>query len=164
MFVRAVVKYLLLMGTWLVWSGVPDWDGEHIPLTVVFGLFSCALVVFFSERMRAAEDLEGAGLAFWGRQLLYLPWLMKEIVLSNWDVAKVIVSPGLPIRPRLLRVLCTQQSDLAKVIYANSITLTPGTITLDIRGNTLLVHALTRGSAEGLLTGEMDQRVTRLEG
>ena len=151
------------MSTWLLWSGVPDWDGQHVPLTVVFGLFSCALVVFFSERMRAAEDLEGMGLGFWARQLTYVPWLMKEIVLSNWDVTKVILSPRLPIRPRLLRLRCTQRSDLAKVIYANSITLTPGTITLDLREDTLLVHALTKGSAEGLLTGDMDRRVTSLE-
>ena len=160
---RAVLKYLLLLFVWLIWSGVPDWDGAHVPLTVVFGLGSCALVVWFSERMQAAEDVQKTAFKFWLRQVLYIPWLVKEIVLSNLHVARVVLTPGLPIRPRLLRLQCTQQSDVAKVIYANSITLTPGTITLDIRGSSLLVHALTKDTADGLLTGEMDRRVTRLE-
>jgi multicomponent Na+:H+ antiporter subunit E len=161
--VRALFKFLVLMAVWLVWSGVPDWDPGHVPLTVVFGVFSSALVVFFSERMRHAEDTEGVPMSFWVRHISYLPWLVKEIVLSNLHVARVILSPSMPIRPRVLRVHCTQASDMAKVVYANSITLTPGTITLDLRGDSLLVHALTADTAEGLLSGEMDQRVTKME-
>ena len=90
--------------------------------------------------------------------------LLKEIVLSNIAVARVILDPRLPIHPRILRVEASQKTDVGRVTYANSITLTPGTVTLDVRDGKLLVHALTTGSAEGLLTGEMDRRVARLEG
>ena len=89
---------------------------------------------------------------------------MKEIVVSNLAVAKVIMSPSLPIHPRIVRVTGTQRTATGQVIYANSITLTPGTVTLDVRGDKFLVHALTSESAQGLLSGEMDERVTRLEG
>ena len=75
-----------------------------------------------------------------------------------------ILSPSLPIRPRILQVEASQETDIARVIYANSITLTPGTVTLDVRDGKLLVHALTTDSAEGLLSGEMDRKVSALEG
>ena len=66
--------------------------------------------------------------------------------------------------PRLIVVECTQRSDLGRVVFANSITLTPGTLTLDVRDGRVLVHALTAETAEGLQTGEMDRKVTALEG
>ena len=65
---------------------------------------------------------------------------------------------------RMIRVPATQKTEIGQVIYANSITLTPGTITLDVRNNEMLVHALTSDTAAGLQTGDMDRRVTRLEG
>jgi multicomponent Na+:H+ antiporter subunit E len=89
---------------------------------------------------------------------------MKEIVVSNLAVAKVILSPSLPIHPRIVRVAGKQKTPIGQVIYANSITLTPGTVTLDVRDDKFLVHALTSDSAAGLLSGEMDERVARLEG
>ena len=80
------------------------------------------------------------------------------------DVAKRILSPRLPISPRVIRVKAGQQSDLARVIYANSITLTPGTVSLSLEGDEIEVHALTREAAEELESGKMDRRVTRTEG
>ena len=80
------------------------------------------------------------------------------------DVALRILNPRLPIDPRLVRVRAGQGDDVGRVIYANSITLTPGTVTIDEQGDMLTVHALTTAAADGLLTGEMDRRVTRLEG
>ena len=154
---RVVLKFVVLMSTWLVWSGIFE------PLTMGFGVASCITVVFFSERMRATQDIEETPFTFWVKHVGYLPWLVKEIVVSNLHVAKIILSPDMPIRPRVLKVKCTQNSDMAKVVYANSITLTPGTVTLDLREDTLLVHALTQNTADGLLTGEMDARVTRME-
>ena len=96
-------------------------------------------------------------------QVVGMDVYLKEIVLSNLAVARVILDPKLPIHPRILRVPAGQRSDLGQVIYANSITLTPGTVTLDVRDGHMLVHALTTESAKGLLTGEMDRRVAQLE-
>jgi multicomponent Na+:H+ antiporter subunit E len=98
------------------------------------------------------------------RVLLYWPWLAKEIVKSAWGVSRIIVDPRLPISPRLVRAKTSQKTAVGVVTYANSITLTPGTISIDVRAGEILVHALTRASADGLLEGEMDRRVTRVEG
>jgi multicomponent Na+:H+ antiporter subunit E len=87
-----------------------------------------------------------------------------EIFKSTIDVVRIILDPKLPIRPQLIRVKASQRSEVGQVIYANSITLTPGTISLDVRNDRILVHALTDAAAEGLKTGEMDDYVARLEG
>ena len=98
------------------------------------------------------------------RWIGYGPWLLWEIAKANWDVARIILKPSLPIKPRLMRIRASQKTDLAKVIYANSITLTPGTITLDVRDDKFLVHALSDEAAADLDTGEMDRRVSAMEG
>ncbi|MDP6121145.1 MAG: Na+/H+ antiporter subunit E, partial [Rhodospirillales bacterium] len=86
-----------------------------------------------------------------------------EIVKANFDVALAIVRPAMPIEPRLLLIKAGQKDDLARVIYANSITLTPGTVTIATEGSAFTIHALTRGAAEGLESGDMDRRVTAME-
>ena len=95
--------------------------------------------------------------------LTYWPWLLKEIWLAAVDVTKRVLSPRMPISPTLIDLEATQQSDLGQVIYANSITLTPGTYTIRIHENRILVHALSREGAESLAGGGMDRRVTALE-
>ena len=82
---------------------------------------------------------------------------------ANLDVMRRIVSPELPISPTIVRLPCTQHTDLGRVMYANSITLTPGTVSIDLDDEYVTVHALTREGAEALATGEMDTRVTALE-
>ena len=89
---------------------------------------------------------------------------MVEIIKANLDVLKIILSPSLPATPTLVRVKASQKSDLGQVIYANSITLTPGTISVDVANGEILVHALTRSGAEELLEGKMDSRVTKMVG
>ena len=94
---------------------------------------------------------------------IYWCWLLVEIVKANFDVARRVLDPRLPIDPRLFETKMSQTSDLGRVIYANSITLTPGTISLDIGNDTILVHALTRQGQDGVETGEMDAKVAALE-
>ena len=96
--------------------------------------------------------------------LTYFPWLIVEIIKANLDVAIAIVRGDEAIAPSTIQVNASQRSDVGRVTYANSITLTPGTVTVYVDGNAFLVHALTRNSAEGLQTGDMDARVTKLEG
>ena len=109
-------------------------------------------------------DAEAHPIDIAGRLLLYVPWLLWAIVKANLDVARRILTFRLPISPRLIRVKASQKSDLGQVIYANSITLTPGTVSVDLQDGTILVHALTRECAEDLQEGEMDRRVAALEG
>jgi multicomponent Na+:H+ antiporter subunit E len=109
-------------------------------------------------------DHEGYPFQLSWRLVGYWPWLFKEIAKSAWDVSKIILNPRLPISPTLVRAPTSQKSTVGVVTYANSITLTPGTISVEVNKGEILVHALTRESADGLLEGEMDRRVTRFEG
>jgi multicomponent Na+:H+ antiporter subunit E len=148
----------VLFVVWLLLSG------HFTPFLLVLGLASCALVVLVTLRMDVA-DREGHPLHLtWRGALIYWPWLLVEIVKANIDVAKRIVSPSLPITPTLVRIRASQTSDLGQVIYANSITLTPGTISVDVANGEILVHALSREGADALLEGEMDRRVTWMVG
>lgn len=154
---RAIVLFAGLYGTWLLLSG------HYTATLMTYGALSCAAVVAIVMYLGIIDD-EAVPIQLGPGHVSYLPWLVKEIVLSNLSVARVILTPSLPIRPRILQVEASQKTDVARVIYANSITLTPGTVTLDARDGKLLVHALTSDSAEGLLSGEMDRRVASLEG
>ena len=109
-------------------------------------------------------DQEGHPLHLTWGALIYWPWLLVEIVKANIDVVRRVLSPSLPVSPTMLRVKASQKSDLGQVIYANSITLTPGTISVDVANGEILVHALSREGAEDLVGGEMDRRVVRMVG
>ena len=141
---------------WVLWS----W--HFTPLLLALGVASILFAYYLSRRMDLLEG--GPDPVMLPRLVAYLPWLFLEIVKSNLDVAARILSPRLPIAPRIIRVHAGQRGDVGRVIYANSITLTPGTVTVDTDGDILTIHALTAGAAEGVESGEMDRRVTRLEG
>lgn len=138
-------------------------SGYTIPLILAFGAGSVALVVFIAHRMDVV-DHEGHPIQVTWRWLTYLPWLGKEIVMANIDVVKAVLSPKGRVHTSVLRTKATQKTELGHVIYANSITLTPGTVTLAVEDGVMIVHALTRGAADGLKSGEMDRRCTAVEG
>lgn len=146
-----------LFATWLLLSG------HFTGLLIGLGVASCLVVLVIARRMDVI-DRESHPVHMTPRACGYWVWLVKEIVLANIDVAKRILAPGLPVKPHLIRVKATQHDELGKVIFANSITLTPGTVTVDIDGDEFVVHALSQEAADDLATGEMDRRVTALEG
>ena len=153
---RSLVLAVTLMVVWLLWSGHSE------PLLVGFGIFSCLLVVLLSRRMGIVDE-ETVPVQLGLRPFVrYAPWLVSQIVVANVDVARRILNPKMPIEPALIQVKVTQQGDLGRVIYANSITLTPGTVSVDLEGDTITVHALTTEAAESLGNGQMDGRVTHL--
>ncbi len=155
--IRTILLSTWLGFTWLLWSGHSE------PLLLALGAVSVVIATLLARRMDLIDE-ESEPYHLGLRPLLYAPWLLWEIAKANLHVARVILTPSLPIRPRLLRIRGRQETDLGLVIFANSITLTPGTVTLDVRDQTLLVHALTRDSAEGLLDGRINDRVAWLEG
>ena len=146
-----------LLVIWLLLSGHYD------ALLISFGVLSCALVTAIAVRMDLV-DREGHPIYLIARALRYWPWLVWEIVKANWDVARRVLSPGPNISPTLVHVSASQKTDLGQVIYANSITLTPGTVSVDVAGGTILVHALSREGAAALQEGDMDRRVTHMMG
>lgn len=143
---------------WLLLSG-------HFsePLLLALGAASVLLVVFIALR-KEVTDPEGHPIHMILRLLVYWPWLVKEIVVANVDVAKAILRSPMAIDPTVFTVRGTQKSELARVIYANSITLTPGTVTVDLEEDLLTIHALTKAGLEGVESGQMNRRVTALEG
>jgi len=145
------VLWLLLSGHW------------HNPLLLGLGVASVILTLVISYRM-GVIDREGHPIHLVFRGLLYWPWLIKEIVVANVDVAKAIVGMTDDLRPSMFTIKASQRTDLGKTIYANSITLTPGTVALSLDDDELTIHSLTPAAKEGLASGEMDRRVTALEG
>lgn len=138
-------------------------SGHYVPLLIGLGLASSFAVVLIARRMDVI-DHESQPLHVTWRALSYFPWLLIEIVKSAIDVSRAILSPRLALRRRLLEVPADQGHDLGRVIYANSITLTPGTVTIDTEGATLIVHCLTETAAAGLASGDMGRRVSAMVG
>jgi multicomponent Na+:H+ antiporter subunit E len=149
----AVVLFLF----WLALSG------HYTTFLVGAGAACAVLCVFIAARM-GVVDAEGHPVHLLRGALTYFPWLWWEIAKSAWAVSKLILNPRLPISPTMTRVAATQKTSVGVASYANSITLTPGTITTGVTGNILTVHALTRDGALDLEGGGMDARVTRFEG
>lgn len=148
--------FVTLFILWLILSGMPE------PLLISLGVVSCLLVVWIARR-KDLIDHEGLPLHLkWIRWARYWSWLLGQIVLANIDVTRRILDPRLPISPCVIKVPA-QMSDLSKVIYANSITLTPGTVSIQVGEQDITVHALTQAGAEELLQGEMGRRVVTLE-
>ena len=94
--------------------------------------------------------------------IFYTIWLLKEIFMSSIAVVRITCRKNLGIQPILEPIKSIQNTDIGLVTYANSITLTPGTVTLSIEGNNLLVHALDLQFMNDLQEGEMDRRVKQI--
>jgi multicomponent Na+:H+ antiporter subunit E len=155
--IRFFALFIALSVTWLLWSGIYD-----DPKILGLGMASCLGVVALTARMKGG-DFESAPPGLWLRLLIYSPWIIWEIAKANVDVTLCVLGVR-PISPRLIRVPTTQKTALGLTLYANSITLTPGTISLDVRDNHILVHALTADTAAGLADGNMDRKSTWVEG
>jgi multicomponent Na+:H+ antiporter subunit E len=153
---RGVVAFCALLAFWLLLSG------HTTAFLVAAGVGSALAVLYVGWKMEVV-DPEGMPVNLWRVVFAYWPWLFWEIVKSAWTVSKIILHPRLPISPTLVRFRPLQRTAIGLVTHANSITLTPGTVTIEAKDDEFLVHGLTRASAEGAVNSEMDRRVRRLE-
>jgi multicomponent Na+:H+ antiporter subunit E len=152
---RYLILSLSLFGFWLILSGIYE------PLILSFGVFSSLLVTYLAWRMdRVDRYTFSIGLTW--RILGYVVWLVGEIFRSNLNVTRIILNPKLPISTIMVPFAAKMKSDLCRVIYANSITLTPGTITTGVDGDILRIHALTWHDVDGREEDEMDHRICAL--
>ncbi len=154
---RPISLAITLFAFWLALSG------HFTPLLVGIGAISAILCAAATARMRIL-DAEGHPIEWIWAWVVYFPWLLREIAKAAWTVARIVLNPRLPISPTLRAVKASQRTDIGIATFANSITLTPGTITVAVKGNELTVHALIRQGAADLEGGEMDRRVRALEG
>jgi multicomponent Na+:H+ antiporter subunit E len=157
--IRILSLAAVLFVFWLLLSG------HFTPFLVISGAVSALFIAWLGSVLGYADE-EGIPIELVPRGFLYWPWLVKEAARSALEVAAIVVNPALPISPQLIRVKTSQKTAVGMTIYANSITLTPGTITVEVNRHDkeLLVHALTGAGADGLAEGEMDRRVTIMEG
>ncbi len=153
-----VVLVISLFAFWLLLSGF--WDNS---LLIFLGLVSSIFATWIETRCRKTSPLI-FDIKFAFRFPLYIIWLCGQIWKANIDTAKRIWFPTkYPISPSLKKLKVSQSTDMGKTVYANSITITPGTVSMDIEDNTITVHALALESIKDLEAGTMDKKVTQLE-
>ncbi len=144
-----ILKTIGLFGFWVLLSG--KLDAFHLSV----GFFGSVLIAWINTEPRHLDEppLPHARLA------LYWPWLFWEIVKSNINVTKIILDPKLPINPRLVEYRTNLGSNPAVVLLGNSITLTPGTVTIEVSPSELVVHALDDGSSSDLESKAMERKI-----
>jgi len=154
MIFKSTFLFIFYFVIWLLLSGHYD------PLLLSLGFVSCLVCLYVTWKANFIDN-EGVPLHMLVRLPLYIIWLFKEIIKANIDTAKIIIlnNPN----PQNFRVKASQQTEAGKVMYANSITLTPGTVTTELDGDFLEVHSLTSEMAEDVKSGEMDKMVSWLE-
>jgi multicomponent Na+:H+ antiporter subunit E len=157
MVLRISILLLALALTWLAWSGL------YKPLLISLGLLSVVLTFWLCWRMGLLQrsvfalDLVHRMLGFWAS-------LLVDIVRSNLVVARIILSPRLPISPTLVQLEPGLEGQVGLATLANSVTLTPSTVTIDAHHGVMLVHCLTVDSARETRDGELDQRLRKALG
>ena len=155
MIIKALLLFVFYFVIWLLLSGHYD------PLLLILGVLSCITCLYVTWKAKFIDE-EGLPLHLLIRLPIYTLWLFKEIIKANIDTAKIIIvnNPD----PQNFRVKSSQKTEAGKVTYANSITLTPGTVTTVIDGDILEVHALSSDMADDVKSGVMDKKVSWLEG
>ncbi len=148
--------FFILFAFWILLSG--RFDAFHLTL----GTICCGLVAHISHDLLFANVRIGDMRVVVKRFIAYIPWLIYQIILANIHVAYLALNPKMPIDPQIIRFKTKLESDISWVTLANSITLTPGTITVDIREGEYYVHALSKKVADDLNTGEMEDRVAHI--
>ena len=151
---KSITLFIVLFGFWLLMSGY------YTPLILSLGVISCLLCVYLTVKGKLLDN-ETLPIYFFPRLIQYTLWLIKEILKSNIQTAKVIIMKS--EEPELFSVKVSQKTNEGKVTYANSITLTPGTVTTQIKNDIFEVHALTKDFGDDVRSSEMDKMVTWLE-
>jgi len=148
---------LLFFPFWMPLSGF--FDVFHLSI----GVGCCALVAYISHDLLFVNVRVGDMRTIVKRFFAYIPWLIYQIYLASIHVLKIVLSPKMPINPHIIRFKTKLQTDISLVTFANSITLTPGTITVDIKDGEYYVHAIDEEVAYDLLYGgEMEDRVAHV--
>lgn len=153
----SVLIFVLMMGFWLLMATSVHW--QHI---LVGTIFSLILVLFWSHLVIAEQQTQ-----FTIKQVYllikYFIKLVLEVISANIAVAMIVLNPRLNISPGIIIMRCELKRTLLRVLFVNSITLTPGTITLDLEDNLLIVHAITEDMAEGVLDWDLNKRLLEME-
>ncbi len=154
----SIFIFILLMAFWLLISASTHW--QHI---LVGAIFSLILTVFWSNLNISAVNRTNFTILQAFLLIKYFVHLVIEIVIANISVAMIVLNPRLPISPGIVIMRCDLERSLLRVLYVNSITLTPGTITVELEDNLLIVHALTEDVAHGVEDWALNRRLMEME-
>jgi len=153
---RGLLLALGLFALWLLLSGV------YKPLWIALGAGSAIAITFLLARMDVL-DAEAVPIQMHFRTPRYWAWLQGEVVKTNLAVTKILLSRRMEIAPQIIRVTPAEKTDIGRVTFANSITLTPGTVTIDADGDAFIVHALDSAFAEPGGLADMNARARAIE-
>ena len=144
---------VILCVFWLLLSGHSE------PLLLGLGLGSVMLTIILMKRMNVI-DHESYPLHLSSQLPAFFVYIIREIVNANIDVIKrIMTSSGKSISPQLVELPLPQKTNLGRVIYANAITLTPGTVSVELTKDKVIVHALTKEAADELSSGKMAKAI-----
>lgn len=152
-----IATSIVLFVFWTVLSSATDI--QH----VILGLLCAVGVSYYSSDLIKGGSSKLPKIGIVPAYFKYLGRLLVEIVLANIHVARIVLSPSLPIKPSIVKFNTALKSETGKVSLANSITLTPGTLTLDIIGDTFYVHALTQDAADEVTHWHMEKKLKEVE-
>lgn len=155
-----IVSFIFLMAFWYIMSGF--FDLTH----TIMGVLSVGIVMAINYKFETYPFYEGETDVIKDLRFFYAPyyfgWLLIQIVISGIEVAKILLSPSLPIETSVIRFKVNYPNPYCKLILGNSITLTPGTLTVDIEGDQFTVHAISPVSFEGIASDKMPRKVLKL--
>lgn len=154
---RTIGLAIVFFALWLLMSGIYE------PFLIGLGAVCVLLTLFITGRMDAQDGNRVRLFLAPVKYIKYLVWLMKEIARANWVVTKIVLARDMPIRQHLFKTPYTQKTDVGQVIFANSITLTPGTITVETEDGHFLVHAVSYSEGDPGALADMDARITACE-
>jgi len=155
MYGRILILGILLIAAWVLWSGY------FKPLLLGLGALSCMLTIYLVRRM-GYFDNDTFAFHYDFRLLGFWAWLGREVIRSSIEVARVVLARRIHVEPQIVDIDASHLELADQALLGNSITLTPGTLTLDVHEGRLLVHALTPDGAAALHGGEMQRRVAAL--
>lgn len=142
----------------LFWLAI---TGSLKPADVVLGIVFSLILGVWAARFLWGDDAPTLKLRQWGRFVLYFGRLLWDIVVAAVQVAEVVLDPRMPIAPVVIAHRTSFSRDVSRVAFANSITLTPGTLTVDVDGNTFYIHCIDERFADDIASGALERRVTR---
>ncbi len=153
-----LITAIAMFAFWILLSG------EFTFILITSGVIASLIVAYLSHDIfiGKADFKTETGRVF--RFIVYVPWLLWEIVLANVEIACLVLSPKSLVDPQIVRLKPDLKTDLGIVTLANSITLTPGTVTIEANREEFVIHAIWQKSAEGIISGEMQQKVKWIEG
>lgn len=152
---KNISLFIMLLAFWIILTERVTFESIGV------GVFACIIVSILNKEYVKEEKII-IRKPFLYIKLLFM--LIKEIIISNIEVAKIVLSPRLKIDPKIFVYKTKLKSEKLKVIFANTITITPGTITVSLEGNELIIHSLKELNKDGIVNSKIEEILLEIEG